>query len=77
MFKNSFINFELYKFKEINICISSYIILFSTILFLSDITLSNDLNIKNSINGSGLKLPRIVSTKNSLTYFRTGPGREF
>jgi SH3-like domain-containing protein len=78
MFKiNSFINFGLYKFKEINICISSYIILFSTILFLSDIALSNDMNIKNSINGSGLKLPRIVSTKNSLTYFRTGPGREF
>ena len=24
-----------------------------------------------------MKLPRIVSTKNSLTYFRTGPGREF
>ena len=78
MFKiNCFINFGLYKFKEINICISSYIILFSTILFLSDIALSDNENIKNSINGSGLKLPRIVSTKNSLTYFRTGPGREF
>ena len=33
--------------------------------------------IKNSINGSGLKIPRIVSTKNSLTFMRTGPGKEF
>ena len=78
MFKiTSFIKFGLYKLKEINIYMSSYFILFSTILFLSDIALSDDMNIKNSINGSGLKLPRIVSTKNSLTYFRTGPGREF
>ena len=78
MFKiTSFINFGLYKFKEIIIYTSGYFILFSTILFLSDIALSDDMNIKNSINGSGLKLPRIVSTKNSLTYFRTGPGQEF
>ena len=78
MFKiNIFINIGLYKFKEIIINIISYFILFSTILFLSDIALSDDVNIKNSINGSGLKLPRIVSTKNSLTYFRTGPGMEF
>ena len=73
----SFINFGLNKFKEIIIYISSYFILFSTILFLSDIASSDDNKIKNSINGSGLKLPRIVSTKNSLTYFRTGPGRDF
>ena len=66
----SFINFGLNKFKEIIVYISSYFILFSTILFLSDIASSDDNKIKNSINGSGLKLPRIVSTKNSLTYFR-------
>ena len=33
--------------------------------------------IKNSINGSGLKIPRMVSMKNSLTFMRTGPGKEF
>ena len=33
--------------------------------------------IKNSINGSGLKIPRVVSLKNSLTFMRTGPGKEF
>jgi SH3-like domain-containing protein len=32
---------------------------------------------KNKINGSGLKIPRIVSLKNSLTYMRSGPGREY
>ena len=39
--------------------------------------LSNRLEPKVSINGSGLKIPRIVSLKNSLTYMRSGPGREF
>ena len=33
--------------------------------------------IKNSINGSGLKIPRVVSLKNSLTFMRTGPGKEY
>jgi len=33
--------------------------------------------IKESINGSGLKIPRVVSLKNSLTFMRTGPGKEF
>lgn len=33
--------------------------------------------IKNSVNGSGLKIPRVVSLKNSLTFMRTGPGKEF
>ncbi len=32
---------------------------------------------KVSINGSGLAIPRIVSLKNSLTYMRSGPGKEF
>ena len=31
---------------------------------------------KVSINGSGLKIPRIVSLKNSLTY-RSGPEKSF
>ena len=32
---------------------------------------------KVSINGSGLKIPRMVSLKNSLTYMRSGPGKDF
>ena len=32
---------------------------------------------KNNINGSGLKIPRIVSLKNSLTYMRSGPGKKY
>ena len=32
---------------------------------------------KVSINGSGLAIPRIVSLKKSLTYMRSGPGKEF
>jgi SH3-like domain-containing protein len=32
---------------------------------------------KTNINGSGLKIPRIVSLKNSLTYMRTGPGKKY
>ncbi len=39
--------------------------------------LSNTKKPKISINGSGLKIPRIVSLKNSLSYMRTGPGKEF
>jgi len=43
----------------------------------SDNALSNTKEPKVSINGSGLKIPRIVSLKNSLTYMRSGPGKEF
>ena len=43
----------------------------------SENALSNTNGLKVSINGSGLKIPRIVSLKNSLTYMRTGPGKEF
>ena len=32
---------------------------------------------KDKINGSGLKIPRIVSLKNSLTYMRSGPGKKY
>ena len=39
--------------------------------------LSNTNEPKVSINGSGLKIPRIVSLKNSLTYMRSGPGKHF
>ena len=43
----------------------------------SENAFSNTKKSKVSINGSGLKIPRIVSTKNSLTYIRSGPGKEF
>ena len=39
--------------------------------------LSKTKDSKVSINGSGLKIPRTVSLKNSLTYMRSGPGKEF
>lgn len=32
---------------------------------------------KDKINGSGLKIPRVVSLKNSLTFMRSGPGRKY
>jgi len=38
---------------------------------------SNTNKPKVSINGSGLKIPRMVSLKNSLTFMRSGPGKEF
>ena len=43
----------------------------------SENALSNTNEPKVSINGSGLQIPRIVSLKNSLTYMRSGPGKEF
>tara|TARA_A100001015_G_scaffold287279_1_gene356865 strand:- start:303 stop:842 length:540 start_codon:yes stop_codon:yes gene_type:complete len=43
-------------------------------IFCSKLTHSE---IKNSINGSGLKIPRVVSLKKTLTFMRTGPGKEF
>ncbi len=66
---NFFISTNNYKFLI-------FIIFFFTInlIFYSQPTHSET---KNSINGSGLKIPRIVSLKNSLTFMRTGPGKEF
>ena len=43
----------------------------------SENALSKTNELKVSINGSGLKIPRMVSLKNSLTYMRSGPGKEF
>ena len=43
----------------------------------SENALSKTKKPKVSINGSGLMIPRVVSLKNSLTYMRTGPGKEF
>ena len=72
-----FFHLKLNQLNQINVSLVGYVFLFLGFLFLSDKALSNDNNIKNSINGSGLSIPRIVSSKNSLTYFRTGPGKEF
>ena len=47
------------------------------LIFYSQPTLSEIKYPKNSINGSGLKIPRMVSLKNSLTFVRTGPGKKF
>ena len=54
------------------------VFIFTTyLIFYSQITISQIIEPKNSINGSGLKIPRMVSLKNELTFVRTGPGKEF
>ena len=59
------------------------IILLASISLMIDCTISSKNALsstkkpKISINGSGLKIPRIVSLRNSLTYMRTGPGKDF
>jgi len=74
----------MFKLNEININIFFCIKFFytSTFLIISFIispedALSNTNEHKVSINGSGLKIPRIVSLKDSLTYMRSGPGKDF
>ena len=73
-----------FKVNTLNICNFKYkIILYvSTFMIISFIissknALSNTNELKTSINGSGLKIPRMVSLKYSLTYMRSGPGKEF
>lgn len=41
------------------------------------LSLSETYKPKSSVNGSGLKIPRMVSLKNSLTYMRSGPGKKY
>ena len=74
----------MFKVNNMNIYIFNYkIILYaSTFMIISFIVspenaLSKTNELKASINGSGLKIPRMVSLKNSLTYMRSGPGKEF
>ena len=73
-----------FKLNVMNIYIFNYkIILYASIFLIisfiisSENALSKTKEPKVSINGSGLKIPRIVSLKNSLTYMRSGPGKEF
>ena len=56
-----------------------YVPILLVIIFIisSENALSNQIKPKLSINGSGLEIPRMVSLKNSLTYMRSGPGKEF
>ena len=74
MFKINTMNIYIIKYKKM-----FYFSIFLIISFIiySGNALSNKKESKVSINGSGLKIPRIVSLKNSLTYMRSGPGKEF
>ena len=73
-----------FKLNAMKIHILNYKIIFYSIIFLiisfmvcSKNALTKPKEPKLSINGSGLQIPRIVSLKNSLTYMRSGPGKEF
>ena len=67
---------NIYIFNLKIILYASTFMIISFIVF-SENALSKTNELKVSINGSGLKIPRMVSLKNSLTYMRTGPGKEF
>ena len=74
----------MFKLNVMNIYIfNSKIILYVPILLIiifiisSENALSNQIEPKVSINGSGLEIPRMVSLKKSITYMRSGPGKEF
>ena len=47
------------------------------VVFFSQTGLPESYIPKDNINGSGLKIPRVVSLKNSLTYMRSGPGKKY
>ena len=67
---------KIYIFKyKIFLYASTFMII--NFIISSECALSNTNKLKASINGSGLKIPRMVSLKNSLTYMRSGPGKEF
>ena len=70
------VNFFLFL-KDYKFIIFAIIFLVINLIFFSQPTLSETENSKKSINGSGLKVPRMASLKKSLTYVRTGPGKEF
>ena len=69
----------MFKLSIIKIKLTFYSLIFLIISFvLSSVNaITKTEEPKFSINGSGLKIPRIVSLKNSLTYMRSGPGKEF
>ena len=69
----------MFKLSTIKNQLTLFLLIFWTIsiVTLSKNALTNTEEPKVSINGSGLAIPRIVSLKNSLTYMRSGPGKEF
>ena len=69
----------MFKLSTIKSQLTLFLLIFWTIsiVTLSKNALTNTKEPKVSINGSGLTIPRIVSLKNSLTYMRSGPGKEF
>ena len=74
LFKLNSVNIYIFNCRIILYVCTSMMISF---IISSEKVLSNTIESKVSINGSGLKLPRIVSLKKSLTYMRSGPGKEF
>tara|TARA_Y100000991_G_scaffold141490_1_gene106756 strand:+ start:196 stop:717 length:522 start_codon:yes stop_codon:yes gene_type:complete len=61
----------------LKLAIKKITIFFTVLIFLIYPSLSEIYKPKLSINGSGLKIPRMVSLKNSLTYMRSGPGKKY
>ena len=66
--------------KDVDMTLFPMKLIFLTLLFVvlfSRTSLPESYIPKDKINGSGLKIPRVVSLKNSLTYMRSGPGRKY
>ena len=61
----------------LKLAIKKITIFFTVLIFLIYPSLSEIYKPKLSINGSGLKIPRMVSLKNSLTFMRSGPGKKY
>ena len=76
MLKLNNISFHRYLFDN-QLIIYVFVTLLAIFLSKLDYAYSKTNEQKVSINGSGLEIPRMVSLKNSLTYMRTGPGKEF
>ena len=74
MFKLNTMNIYI-TYCRIILCASIFLVI--SLIILSENAISKTKEPKVSINGSGLKIPRIVSLKNSLTYMRSGPGKDF
>ena len=74
MFKLNTMNIHI-TYCRIILCASIFLVI--SLIILSENAISKTKEPKVSINGSGLKIPRIVSLKNSLTYMRSGPGKDF
>ena len=74
VFKLNVMNIYIFNSK---IILNIPILLIIIFIISSENALSNQIEPKVSINGSGLEIPRMVSLKKSLTYMRSGPGKEF